>query len=185
MSLLNLLSLFLEFTNPLPFIIARRNVEQLIVLCCSVGFHGNIVFSSLLPGNDSFAAIRCNENLISESLLSNGRLALTPLFRLSAVTSQYLLQNCDNATPMWFRLNTDRARNYSLDSRGSNPGRGNTFLFSTVSRLLLGPIHSPIQWPLRVKLSQREADDILLYSAEVENGGSLHSLPLTSSWHSA
>jgi hypothetical protein len=30
------------------------------------------VFSNLLPGNDSFAAIRCNRNVISEPLLSNG-----------------------------------------------------------------------------------------------------------------
>jgi hypothetical protein len=46
------------------------------------------VFSNLLPGNDSFAAIPCNGNVISEPLLSNGRLALAPLFRLSAVTPQ-------------------------------------------------------------------------------------------------
>jgi hypothetical protein len=46
------------------------------------------VFSNLSPGNDSFAAIRCNGNIISELLLSNGRLALAPLFRLLAVTSQ-------------------------------------------------------------------------------------------------
>jgi hypothetical protein len=51
------------------------------------------VLSNLLPGNDSFADICCNENAISEPLLNNGRLA--PLFRLSAVTSQYNgKQNC-------------------------------------------------------------------------------------------
>jgi hypothetical protein len=32
------------------------------------------VFSNLLPGNDSFTAIRCSGNVISEPLLSNGRL---------------------------------------------------------------------------------------------------------------
>jgi hypothetical protein len=49
------------------------------------------VFSKLLPGNDSFAAVHCNGNMIYESFLSNGRLALAPLCRLSAVTSQYFL----------------------------------------------------------------------------------------------
>jgi hypothetical protein len=34
------------------------------------------VFSNLLPGNDSFVAIRCNGNVISDPLLSNGRLLL-------------------------------------------------------------------------------------------------------------
>jgi hypothetical protein len=56
-------------------------------LCYPVGCHGNLVFNNLLPGNDSFAVIRCNGNVITEPLLRNGRLALAPLFRLSAVTS--------------------------------------------------------------------------------------------------
>jgi hypothetical protein len=51
-----------------------HHVEELIVLCYSVCCHGNLVFNSLLPGNDSFIVIRCSGNLISESLLSNGRL---------------------------------------------------------------------------------------------------------------
>jgi hypothetical protein len=34
----------------------------------------HLVFSNLLPGNDSFADIRCNENVISDALLSSGRL---------------------------------------------------------------------------------------------------------------
>jgi hypothetical protein len=42
-------------------------------------------------GNDSFAAIRCNVNVISGPLLNNGRLALAPLFRLSCVISEYVL----------------------------------------------------------------------------------------------
>jgi hypothetical protein len=46
------------------------------------------MFSNLLPGNDSFAAIRCNENVISEPLLSNERLDLAPVLRFSAVMSQ-------------------------------------------------------------------------------------------------
>jgi hypothetical protein len=41
------------------------------------------VFRNLLPGNDC-----CSGNVISDPLLNNGRLALVPLFRLSAVTSQ-------------------------------------------------------------------------------------------------
>jgi hypothetical protein len=49
------------------------------------------VFRNLLLGKDSFAGIRCNGTVISESSLSNGRLALAPLFRHSAVKSQYLL----------------------------------------------------------------------------------------------
>jgi hypothetical protein len=50
------------------------------------------MFSNLLPGNDSFAAVHCNGNVISGPLLNNGRLALAPLFRLSAVTSRYYKQ---------------------------------------------------------------------------------------------
>jgi hypothetical protein len=62
-----------------PFITATRpelshQVEQLIVLCYSVGCHGNREFSNLLPGNNSFIAIRCNGNVIPQPLLSSGRL---------------------------------------------------------------------------------------------------------------
>jgi hypothetical protein len=42
------------------------------------------VFSNLLIGNDSFVGIRCNGNVISDPLLSNGH-----LLRLSAVMSLY------------------------------------------------------------------------------------------------
>jgi hypothetical protein len=35
------------------------------------------VFSNLLPGSDSFVAIRCSGNVISGPLLSNGRLAVS------------------------------------------------------------------------------------------------------------
>jgi hypothetical protein len=34
----------------------------------------HLVFSNLLPGNDSFVVIRCNGNVISDPLLSIGRL---------------------------------------------------------------------------------------------------------------
>jgi hypothetical protein len=50
-----------------------HHVEQLIFLCYSVCWHGNLVFSSLLPSNDSFFAIHYSGNVISEPLLSNGR----------------------------------------------------------------------------------------------------------------
>jgi hypothetical protein len=67
----------------------RHHVEQLIALCCPIGCHGNIIFRNLLLGNDSFAAVLCKGNVISGPLLSNGRLALAPLFRLSTIISQY------------------------------------------------------------------------------------------------
>jgi hypothetical protein len=49
------------------------------------------VFSNLISGNDSLAAIRRKGNVFPEPLLRNGRLALAPLFRLSAVMAQYYL----------------------------------------------------------------------------------------------
>jgi hypothetical protein len=66
---LGLISHCFECTN------ISDHVEPLIVLCCSVGCHGNLVFSNLLPGNDSFVAIPCIGNVISEPLLSNVRLS--------------------------------------------------------------------------------------------------------------
>jgi hypothetical protein len=41
-----------------------HHVEQLIVLSYSVGCHGNLVFSNLLPSKDSFVTIRCSGNVI-------------------------------------------------------------------------------------------------------------------------
>jgi hypothetical protein len=35
---------------------------------------------------------------------------------------------------------------YGLDSRGSIPGMGKIFLFSTASRLALGLTRPPIEW---------------------------------------
>jgi hypothetical protein len=35
---------------------------------------------------------------------------------------------------------------YGLDDRGSIPGRGRDFLFSTASELALGPIQIPFEW---------------------------------------
>jgi hypothetical protein len=39
---------------------------------------------------------------------------------------------------------------YKLDSWVLIPGRGKNFIFSTVSRLALGPTEPPIQWVLAV-----------------------------------
>jgi hypothetical protein len=52
---------------------------------------------------------------------------------------------------------------YRLDVRGSNPGRGKIFLFSTPSRLALEPTQHSAQWVLGaispgVKWPGREAD---------------------------
>jgi hypothetical protein len=67
------ISLLLRPTNPRrPH--RRYHVEQLVVLCCPVGCHGNLVLSNLLPYNDSFATITSSGNMISGPLFSNGRL---------------------------------------------------------------------------------------------------------------
>jgi hypothetical protein len=56
---LGLISCYFEYTNHLPFLSLPRgpiichNVEQLVVLCCSVCCHGSLVFSNSLPGNDA------------------------------------------------------------------------------------------------------------------------------------
>jgi hypothetical protein len=67
------------------------------------------------------------------------------------------------------------ALGYGLHDRGfeSREGLG-IFLFTTVSRLALGPIQSPIQWvagalSLGIKRSGCEADHLPPYSAEVKN----------------
>jgi hypothetical protein len=69
----------IERTNELPFLTATRpeyksHIEQLIVLCYSVCCYGNLVFSNLLPSNESFVAICCSGNVICKPLLSNGLL---------------------------------------------------------------------------------------------------------------
>jgi hypothetical protein len=55
------------------------------------------------------------------------------------------------------------ATGYGLDGRGSNPGRGKIFLFSTASRPALRPTQPLIQWVLEalspgVKRPGRQAD---------------------------
>jgi hypothetical protein len=51
------------------------------------------VFSNLLPGNDTFVAIRCSENVISEPLLSNGRPLWLHYSGFYAVFTELLLSN--------------------------------------------------------------------------------------------
>jgi hypothetical protein len=64
------------------------------------------------------------------------------------------------------------------------------FLFSTASRPVVGPTHSPIQWILGavspgVKGQGREADHSPPSSAEVKIGGAIPPLPQIYSWHNA
>jgi hypothetical protein len=71
---------------------------------------------------------------------------------------------------------------YGLDSRGSIPGMGKIFLFSTASRLALGLTQPPIEWVpgvifLGIKRVGREGDHSPS-SAEIKNGGAIPSLPI-------
>jgi hypothetical protein len=67
---------------------------------------------------------------------------------------------------------------YGTDGRGSIPGRGNIFLFSTASRPAMGPTQPLIQKVpralfQRAKRSGSEADHSPPFSAEVKNGEAL------------
>jgi hypothetical protein len=78
---------------------------------------------------------------------------------------------------------------YGLDDRGSIPGRGKIFPFSTASRPALGPIQYPPQWVTGsispgINFPGRETDSSLLSSAEVKNAGAIPPLPRMSSWSS-
>jgi hypothetical protein len=64
------------------------------------------------------------------------------------------------------------------------------FLYSTVSRLALGPTQPPIQWvlgalSLGVKRPGHEAESSPPSSAEVRNGGAIPPFHHMSSWHNA
>jgi hypothetical protein len=86
--LTNLSEESLKFTNELPFITATRTeykspcrTLKCPLLFCVIRCSGNTSNSSpvcchgnLLPGKDSFIAILCSGNVISEPLLSNGHL---------------------------------------------------------------------------------------------------------------
>jgi hypothetical protein len=68
------------------------------------------------------------------------------------------------------------------DGRGSNPGRGKIFLFSTSSTPAPGPNQPPIQWVSEaifqgVERSERKADYSPPSSAEVKNDGAIPPLP--------
>jgi hypothetical protein len=98
----------LELTNPLRVYLPggwgrNHRLEGFRYCCLSTRCQGNLVlvskqrsrfyvYTTLYSylGNDSFDAICCSGNVISKPLFSNGRLALAPVFRLSAVTSQYI-----------------------------------------------------------------------------------------------
>jgi hypothetical protein len=77
------------------------------------------------------------------------------------------------------------ALGYGLDDRGSrfDSKRGlGIFLFTTASRMALGPTQPPIQWvsgalSLGVKRPEREADHSLPSSAKVKNAWSYTSIP--------
>jgi hypothetical protein len=70
---------------------------------------------------------------------------------------------------------------YGLDDRSLNPGKDKILLLSTESRPTLGPTSPPIQRVLEgispgVKRLGREADNSLLYSAEVHYTVCLHDI---------
>jgi hypothetical protein len=81
-------------------------------------------------------------------------------------------------------LNTVKNSN---PSRGSIPGSGRNFLFTTASRPALRFIHGPIQWApgtrsLVVKRKGREADHLPPSSEEIKNDGAISPFPHTSPW---
>jgi hypothetical protein len=70
------------------------------------------------------------------------------------------------------------ATGYGPDARGSIPGRGKIFLFSTTSGPPMGPTQSPIQWAVGiifpgVKRHRREANQSPPSSADVKNVGAV------------
>jgi hypothetical protein len=67
------------------------------------------------------------------------------------------------------------AMGHRLDSQGSNPGRGNIFLYSTASRPVLGPTQTLIQWVPGIERPWHEADNSPL-TVEVKIELYLHSL---------
>jgi hypothetical protein len=87
--------LLLEVTNQLFLQLLggphrRHRLEGYHYCVSRIRYLGNAsVFSNLLPGKRPIRCYCFSGNVISGSLLSNGRLAVAPLFRLSSVTSQY------------------------------------------------------------------------------------------------
>jgi hypothetical protein len=84
----------------------------------------------------------------------------------------------------------DIATGYEMEGRVWFPAGERDIFFTTASRLTLVPIHAPILWvqgalSLEVKRPEREADHLLLSSAEVKNGRVIPPFPRTSSWRGA
>jgi hypothetical protein len=67
-----------------------------------------------------------------------------------------------------------------MDGRGSNLGRGKSF----VHNVQTGSGAHPASYQMGIKRPGREADHSPPSSAEVKNGGALPPLPHMSSWHS-
>jgi hypothetical protein len=86
---------------------------------------------------------------------------------------------------------SDTSLGYGLDDRGLESRQGlEIFLFTTLSRPVLGPTQPPIQWipgalSLGVKRERREADHSPPSSSEVKNAWSYTSTPPTPSWRGA
>jgi hypothetical protein len=66
--------------------------------------------------------------------------------------------------------------------QGLIAGREKIFLFSTASRLALGPTPPPVPWLLVKKWQGCEADHLSPSNAEFKNGGAISPLPNTSLW---
>jgi hypothetical protein len=88
--------------------------------------------------------------------------------------------------PVWRSRFSDWLQAGRPTGQSSNPGSVKIFIFSTSSKLVLGPTQPPIQWlpiSLRVKRPGPGADHSPPTSAEVKNGGTIP-LPHMPSWHS-
>jgi hypothetical protein len=70
--------------------------------------------------------------------------------KLNAIMGAQLSSGIVNFKSKDFLMSQDSSigvvTDYGLDGWGSIPGRGEIFLFSTVSRPALGPSQPPVQW---------------------------------------
>jgi hypothetical protein len=79
---------------------------------------------------------------------------------------------------------------YRQDGPEFNSYHCNIFLFSTASRLTLGPTQTPIQWvpgalPQGVEQQGHVAERLPPSSAEAQKSGAIPPLPHMCSWNSA